>query len=460
MWSDIENNVRTILNAIDLLKPVTARIILNRNAGRAGGEDLRLYSVGRSNTVIENIDSRFYGIMKSQKILHIPSVSQSRLLSELAVGEGSAVFFPLNSRYGYVGFIWACFPAENYSDKADSIFIGCCEWMEMLAQRWLDDELGVPVLAKNYTDLMDRMQIPAMLLIQPDRMLISNTAFESMKDKEAFMQAFLSEEKKSAEGKSLSEFDYVQQKIDLSEEQSAQMFIFPNTGNDIREIRFGENEIQYYQLLTEKALGSLSLLESSDELTNLQKSYIDKTSMPLRRMEDLFEYGKKHYQRTENSILSFGLLSVTEIAKQVILDLAPAARKKRVEIDLSTDNGSKGHFSGKTVGDPWLLTLAFYNLLDNAIHYSQMDGKAISVQILYDDDDWKFRVEDFGTGISPLDLERMQEQSYAEAAGSGLNGIALVKYVAKAHNGKLMIESRLGKGSVFTLMIPNYQGKA
>ena len=44
----------------------------------------------------------------------------------------------------------------------------------------------------------------------------------------------------------------------------------------------------------------------------------------------------------------------------------------------------------------------------------------------------------------------------AEAAGNGLHGIALVKYVAKAHNGKLEIESRLGKGSVFILTIPYY----
>ena len=453
MWSDIENNVRTILSTIDLLRPVAARIILNRNAGRPDGEDLRLYSVGKSNAVIENVDARFYGIMRSQRTLHIPSVSQSRLLSELGIGESSAVFFPLNSRYGYCGFVWACFPADTYSEKADSIFIGCCEWMKMLAQKWLDDELEIPVQAKNYVDIMERMQIPAMLLTQPERRLFSNTAFESMKDKEAFIQAFLNGEKQSEEGKSLSEFDYVQQIIDFSEDRTGVMFMFPNAES---EMRFGESEIQYYHLLTEKALGSLSLLESAGELTNLQRNYIDKTSMPLKRLEALFDYGAKHYQRTENSVLSFGLLKVTDIAKEVIFDLAPAARKKRVEIELNTDSGSKGHTAGRAVGDSWLLTLAIYSLLDNAIRFSKMDGKAINVQILYDENDWKLRVEDFGAGISPLDLEKMQEQSCAEASSSGQHGIALVKYVAKAHNGKLLIESRLGKGSVFTLTIPYY----
>ena len=50
----------------------------------------------------------------------------------------------------------------------------------------------------------------------------------------------------------------------------------------------------------------------------------------------------------------------------------------------------------------------------------------------------------------------MTQKQLAEAAGSGLHGIALVKYVAKVHNGKLDIESRLGKGSVFTLTIPYF----
>ena len=136
--------------------------------------------------------------------------------------------------------------------------------------------------------------------------------------------------------------------------------------------------------------------------------------------------------------------------------MAAAARNKRVEIELNTESGPNGRSAGNAVGDSWLLTLAIFDLLDNAIRYTPMDGKAINLQISYNEKDWSLRVEDFGSGISPLDLERMQNLNYAEAAGSGLHGIALVKYVAKVHNGKLDIESRLGKGSVFTLTIPYF----
>ena len=85
-----------------------------------------------------------------------------------------------------------------------------------------------------------------------------------------------------------------------------------------------------------------------------------------------------------------------------------------------------------------------------------MDGKPIQVSIKYNETDWTLRVEDFGSGISPLDLEKLQEQTDLDAAGNGIRGLALVKYTAKVHNGKLLMESRLGKGSAFTLVIPYY----
>lgn len=457
MWVDIESNIRTILDTINFLNPVSVRVIVNRNAGRKDPEDLRLYSIGRTNNAFESIDSRFYGIMRTQRILQIPSIQQSSLLSSLNFGEGSAVFFPINSRYGYCGFIWACFYADSFTEKISDSLIGCCEWVEMVIQRWLEDEFSVQSQANHYVDLLERLKIPALVLINPDRILISNPSFESMKEKETFLNLLRQESENAEEaGKHFSEFDYILKRIDFSASQSGKIYIFPHSGGDVREMRFGENEIQYYHLLTQKALGTLALFESSGELTDLQKNYVGKTENPLKRLEELYAFGTKHYQRTENIAQSFEVLSVTEIAKEVVLDMASAARNKRIEIEVDTEGGTRENVSGNAVGDPWLLTLAIFDLLDNAIRFTPMDGKAITVQIAYNENDWSLRVEDFGTGISPLDLEHIQALNYAEAAGSGLHGIALVKYVAKVHNGKLQIESRLGKGSVFTLTIPYF----
>ncbi len=457
MWVDIENSVRTILDTIGLIGSISARMVLNRNAGRSEEADLRLYSIGKSNSAFENVDSRFYGIMRTQKILKIPSVRQSTLLADLAIGDGAAVFFPLNSRFGYCGFVWACFPAETYTDRVCDCFIGCCEWAELRLQKWLEEELSVHAQANHYLDLMERLKIPALLMILPDRVLTSNPSFEGMKEKESFLNALRKDaDDPDDNGKALSEFDFILKKIDFSDGLNGRIYVFPHAGGDFSGIRFGENEIRYYRLLTRKALGTLALMDSSGELTNLQKSYIGKTEHPLHRLEELFDYSTKHYQYADNSAVPFEVLSVTDIAREVIFDLAAAARNKRVEIELNTDSGAKSRSAGKAVGDPWLLTLAIYDLLDNAIRFTPMDGKPISISIGYGESEWMLSVEDFGSGISPLDLERMQELNYAEAAGSGLHGIALVKYVAKAHNGKLSIDSRLGRGSIFTLTIPYF----
>lgn len=456
MWADTENSIRKVLDTVGLLSPISVRVVLNRNAGQPVEPDLRLYSIGKTNSAFETVDSRFYGIMGTQKTLQIPSIRQSTLLANLSFGEGSAVFFPLNTRYGYCGFIWACFGTDEYSDKTYETFIGCCEWAEMIVREWLDESLSVQNQANHYLDMMERLKMPALIMILPDRLVISNPAFEGMKEKEAFLNALRKESETPEESnKIFSEFDFILKKIEFSDHQIGRIYAFPHTERDLREIRFGENEIQYYRLLTQKAIGTLALLDSSGDLTNLQKNYITRAESSMERLEALFEYGAKHYQRKENAAMSFEVLSVTEIAKEVIYDQAANARKKRIEIVLDTDAGSKGRSAGNAVGDPWLLTLAIYDLLDNAIRFTPMDGKPISVSIQYNDNDWSLRVEDFGSGISPLDLEQMQAQNYAEAAASGLHGISLVKYVAKAHNGKLEIESRLGKGSVFTLTIPN-----
>ena len=58
MWTDIEGGIRRILDTIGLLEPISVRVVLNRNAGHAGDADLRLYSIGKTSTVFETIDSR------------------------------------------------------------------------------------------------------------------------------------------------------------------------------------------------------------------------------------------------------------------------------------------------------------------------------------------------------------------------------------------------------------------
>jgi signal transduction histidine kinase len=76
-----------------------------------------------------------------------------------------------------------------------------------------------------------------------------------------------------------------------------------------------------------------------------------------------------------------------------------------------------------------------------------------------------FGVNDSGIGIAPVDIPRLFEKFYRgvqreskKQPGTGL-GLAIVKSIAERHNGKVWVESQLGKGSAFHLAIPFRQHK-
>jgi two-component system phosphate regulon sensor histidine kinase PhoR len=107
-----------------------------------------------------------------------------------------------------------------------------------------------------------------------------------------------------------------------------------------------------------------------------------------------------------------------------------------------------------------LLEQAVGNLLDNAIKYSEPGG-AVEVEIIKDENEIAIKVSDHGCGIAPEHIPRLFERFYRidrarsrELGGTGL-GLAIVKHIAQAHGGQVTVESTLGKGSTFTLHLPN-----
>jgi len=111
------------------------------------------------------------------------------------------------------------------------------------------------------------------------------------------------------------------------------------------------------------------------------------------------------------------------------------------------------------IGDEDLLREVFLNLLDNAIKYSP-PGSKVSVESEIVGDDILIRVKDTGFGIPEESLPRIFERFYRvdkgrsrEMGGTGL-GLSIVKHIIERHNGKVTVESELGRGSQFTVIIP------
>lgn len=105
------------------------------------------------------------------------------------------------------------------------------------------------------------------------------------------------------------------------------------------------------------------------------------------------------------------------------------------------------------------LTLAILNLIDNAIKYASQGGK-LEVALRRNEDRVELEVRDFGPGIAENEQQLIFERFYrARAArisrirGSGI-GLSLVKHIAEAHGGGLLVDSEEGRGATFRLWIP------
>ena len=110
-------------------------------------------------------------------------------------------------------------------------------------------------------------------------------------------------------------------------------------------------------------------------------------------------------------------------------------------------------------GDREQLLSAVANLLHNAVSYSD-EGTTVSVDVAVGDGSVDIAVHDRGIGIPAKDLERIFERFYRvdrardrRTGGTGL-GLSIVRHVATNHGGDVLVESREGEGSTFTLRLP------
>jgi two-component system phosphate regulon sensor histidine kinase PhoR len=137
-------------------------------------------------------------------------------------------------------------------------------------------------------------------------------------------------------------------------------------------------------------------------------------------------------------------------------ELRTAYPQRKVELELATDF--------KVSGDYRELYSAVSNLALNAIKYS---GEDSIVRMSWGEQGGSYclRVSDQGIGIDAVHVPRLTERFYrvedsrsSATGGTGL-GLAIVKHVAATHGARLQIESKLGKGSSFTLVFSG-QGQA
>jgi PAS domain S-box-containing protein len=149
------------------------------------------------------------------------------------------------------------------------------------------------------------------------------------------------------------------------------------------------------------------------------------------------------------------VFAVRKAAAEVAAVVQGIAQKKHIAVEINIGEGLDA-----VVLDQHKFKQMLYNLLSNAVKFSDDDGR-VELRARRLDSEWfEVSVRDAGIGIKADDLIRLFgkfEQLDAGAArrfeGTGL-GLALTRNIVEFQGGRMTVESELGKGSVFTVVLP------
>ncbi len=173
-----------------------------------------------------------------------------------------------------------------------------------------------------------------------------------------------------------------------------------------------------------------------------------------RTVEDLLVLSRIEHEEAP----SHEPVPVHLVVAEAVERIRPAAELDGIEIVVDEPDHRLA-----ILGDRRQLVSALYNLLDNAVKYSDPGGEVV-VRAGSDGSTIDISVQDRGIGIPAKDLERVFERFYRvdqgrsrQTGGTGL-GLAIVRHVATNHHGEVRVDSRLGEGSTFTLYVPSASG--
>lgn len=136
-------------------------------------------------------------------------------------------------------------------------------------------------------------------------------------------------------------------------------------------------------------------------------------------------------------------------------DFQLTAERKQIRLHLDVDDLKGSH---EMIADQEKISRIVFNLLSNALKYTPAGGE-IFVSLKDEGGNLRLDVKDTGKGISQDEADKIFErffQAKGAASGTGI-GLALVKSFVELHHGEARVESELGKGSDFIVVIPREQ---
>lgn len=168
-------------------------------------------------------------------------------------------------------------------------------------------------------------------------------------------------------------------------------------------------------------------------------------------VEDLLALARIEQGKREDAV-DLSIAPLSPMVAAAVETCQAKADAKGISIRTRCETGLTARFNRM------LLEQALINLIDNAVKYSP-DQTIVEVQAWRDGGEVMIEVADQGRGIEPEHLPRLFERFYRTdkarsraLGGTGL-GLSIVKHIAESHGGRVQVQSRMGEGSRFTLVV-------
>jgi len=186
-------------------------------------------------------------------------------------------------------------------------------------------------------------------------------------------------------------------------------------------------------------------------------AYIEDLSLSSNSLSNLvinlLEWGKTKTNKLHFSPKSFNLYDL--IQKNVYL-FNLQLQGKHIQCNVSVDSGVR------LFADYQMINTIIRNILSNSIKYTNEGGR-VTFECINDEGYIHIKIRDNGIGMDTAQIEKIfRDQSDSTIGTNGETGTGLgfqiCREFIRAHNGELSIQSTKGKGSVFTISLPNVRG--
>ncbi len=200
--------------------------------------------------------------------------------------------------------------------------------------------------------------------------------------------------------------------------------------------------------------GYSKMIPMVGKLNPTQQDYLEKIRGGLDTITSLVEGILTEDRIEKGSIINTTEIPLAGMIRDIVTQLDSLANQKRVKVSLVEMNPDLA-----VQGDAVLLKQAFYNIVHNAIKFSELDGE-VEINLNESEKDITLEVQNSGPGIASLDIPFIFEKYYHPKAGEQGNGkmggigLYIAKFIVNAHKGNISVESELGKGATFYITLP------